>query len=78
MQKLFIVQETQKIFVFQFFKNFFLHQKWNGASSQTDIANFYNLYKQTMEFWNKILGNSIYNIKYESLINDQEKKYVVF
>ena len=44
------------------------------SSSQTDIANFYNLYKQTMEFWNKIMGNSIYNIKYESLIKDQEKE----
>ena len=56
------------------FKNFFSSPEMEWSSSQTDIANFYNLYKQTMEFWNKILGNSIYNIKYESLINDQEKE----
>ena len=56
------------------FKNFFSSPEMEWSSSQTDIANFYNLYKKTMEFWNKILSDSIYNIKYESLINDQEKE----
>ena len=56
------------------FKNFFSSQEMEWSTSQSDIANFYNLYKKTMNFWKQKFSNSIYDIKYEDLINDQENQ----
>ena len=46
-----------------------------------DIAKFYKLYLKTMRFWQKEFPNNIYNLSYESLIEnpkDQIEKILVF
>lgn len=45
---------------------------WN--SDQEELAEYYLIYKDLMNFWNKIFGNSILNIRYEDLINESEIK----
>ena len=39
-----------------------------------DIANYYKIYRDLMEFWKRNLKNQIFDIKYEDLINDPEQK----
>ena len=39
-----------------------------------DIANYYKIYRDLMEFWKKNLKNQIFDIKYEDLINNPEQK----
>ena len=53
----------------------------NFSYNQKDIANFYNLYLELINYWNKIFPNQIYRAKYENLINDSEteiKKLIDF
>ena len=37
---------------------------------QDDIAMYYGLYENLMNFWSDLFKNSIYEIEYESLISD--------
>ena len=39
-----------------------------------DIANYYKLYKDLMIYWNENLKDQIFDIKYEDLVNNPEKK----
>ena len=51
------------------------------AHDQKDIAEYYNLYSKIMEFWKKKLSDSIYNVKYENIVNNSEveiKKLIKF
>ena len=45
---------------------------WN--SDQNELAEYYFLYKDLMEFWNQYFKNSFINIKYEHLISNPETK----
>jgi len=45
---------------------------WN--SDQKELAEYYLIYKDLMDFWNKLFGDSILNIKYEDVILDTETK----
>ena len=45
---------------------------WN--SDQNELAEYYLIYKDMMEFWNKMFKGTIFNIKYEDLILDPETK----
>ncbi len=45
---------------------------WN--SDQEELAEYYLIYKDLMNFWNNLFGNSILNIKYEDLILKSEIK----
>ena len=44
----------------------------NFAYDQRDIANFYNIYLDLINFWKKIFNKDIYSIKYENLIENSE------
>ena len=55
------------------FKNFFDNPDgWNCEMSE--LANYYNIYKDLMIFWNNKFKEKIYNIKYESLVNNSENE----
>ena len=54
------------------YKNFFpIKNKF--VNNFKDISKFYKLYLNTMDFWQKEFPKSIYNLEYESLVEDPEK-----
>jgi hypothetical protein len=59
------------------FKNGFM----NFAYSQKDIAKFYKLYFDLINYWKKLYPKEIYTVKYENLIDDrvaETKKLINF
>jgi len=47
----------------------------NGYSYDfDDLAQFYNLYEDLMEFWHELYPNKIYDISYEDLTTNQEEE----
>ena len=45
----------------------------NGFSfDQEDLASFYNLYSELMDFWHKLYPNKIYDLNYEELTKNQK------
>ena len=60
--------------IFSIFKNNFTTNKVNYAYDLNEIIEYYNLYHDLMSYWNTILPNFIYNIKYESLISNTESE----
>tara|TARA_B100001027_G_scaffold176218_1_gene127420 strand:+ start:1630 stop:3177 length:1548 start_codon:yes stop_codon:yes gene_type:complete len=63
------------------YKNSFASSDMNWSYSDSDIANYYNLYKNLMKFWNSIMGDSIHELNYEKLVNykdDEIKKMLTF
>ena len=55
------------------YKNNFPGTDLGWAYDQGELGNYYNLYNDLMKFWHELLPGSIYDIKYEELINNQEK-----
>tara|TARA_B100000780_G_scaffold72423_1_gene48535 strand:+ start:1793 stop:3325 length:1533 start_codon:yes stop_codon:yes gene_type:complete len=62
------------------YKNLFSDaQSW--CYNEEDIVDYYKSYKDIMNFWNDELGDEIYNIKYENLVqnfNEETKKLIKF
>ena len=58
--------------IFSIFKNHFPSGKINFAYNLDEATEYYNLYVDLMKYWNLILPNFIFNIKYENLINNTE------
>ena len=56
------------------YKNFFPSKALGFTYNLEDLGKFYLLYQDLMEYWESILKGKIYNIKYENLINDQERE----
>ena len=54
------------------YKNHFPGGKINYSYELTKIVDYYNLYSDLMHYWNNLLPNFIYNIKYENLISNPE------
>ena len=52
------------------FKNQFNSGKIKFAYDMNEITEYYNLYNDLMLYWNNLLPNFIYDIKYEKLISD--------
>ena len=50
------------------YKNLFTGLNW--CYSENEIATFYNLYQDIMDFWHNKLPGFVYDIKYESLISN--------
>lgn len=53
----------------------------NFSYDQKELANYYALYNDLLNFWHDKIPNFIHNIKYENLINNQElesKKLIKF
>ena len=59
---------------FSNFKNSFAGKSLPFTYSLEDLATYYNLYKDLMNFWNKIYTNEILNQSYENLVENQEKE----
>ena len=65
-------QRNPKDNIFSIYKNHFPGNKITFASDLNDTVAYYNLYTDLMNFWNELLPVSIFNIKYEDLINNTE------
>ena len=52
------------------FKNQFSSGKIKFAYEMSEIVDYYNLYNDLMKYWNNLLPNFIFDIKYENLISD--------
>jgi hypothetical protein len=53
------------------FKTYF--PKWHSyAFDQTEIGQTYNLYRELMAHWHRVLPDFIYDIQYEDIISDQQ------
>ena len=46
----------------------------NWAYSQEDIAGYFNMYKDLMNFWTSKIEKDVYNINYEKLVSDKENE----
>ena len=56
------------------YKNFFLSEDMKYAFNQNDIANYYNLHLDLMNFWKNKIGDFIYEIEYEKLVSNKEEE----
>ena len=56
------------------YKNNFPGTDLGWTYSQSELGTYYNLYKDLMKFWHNLIPGYIYDIKYEDLINNQEKE----
>ena len=59
--------------IFSIYKNHF-PGKIPFACDLTEAVGYYNLYFDLMKFWNTLVPDFIFNIKYENLINNTEKE----
>ena len=53
----------------------------NFTYDQTDLVKYYKKYQDLMHFWKGLLGNFIYEVKYEELIDNESseiKKLIKF
>ena len=56
--------------ILSIFKNYFPGKKINFAYNLNEIVSYYNLYYDLMNYWNELLPNSIFNVKYEKLVTN--------
>ena len=56
------------------YKNFFTSSRLDFSYNLENLGKFYLLYKDLMDYWNKIFGDKIYNINYENLILGQKEE----
>jgi len=59
---------------FSIFKTNFTSGKIKYAYDLNEIVEYYKLYNDLMKYWNKVLPNFVYDIKYEKLIFDTESE----
>ena len=59
---------------FSIFKNTFKDIGMNWAYDQKDIATYFNIYSEMINFWEKKLPNFIVSLDYELLISNPEKE----
>ena len=56
------------------FKNYFPSDEMQWSFDQSNIANYYNLYLDLMNFWKTKFNKSIYDINYEHLVQSPEEE----
>jgi len=56
------------------YKHYFSDAGNGWAYNLNDLAQFYNLYEDLMEFWHELYPNKIYDISYEALTTNQEEE----
>jgi len=54
------------------YKNSFASQDMNWSYSESNIASYYNLYLDLMNYWNGKFGNEIYEMNYEKLVTNKK------
>ena len=72
--KIIITERNSKDICLSIFKINFKNGFMNFAYNEKDIANFYNVYLDLIEFWKEIFDEEIFIIKYENLIDDPESQ----
>ena len=55
------------------YKTNFVDSGMDFNLTQEDVAKYYKLYSDLMLFWKSKFGKSIFNVKYESFVEDFEK-----
>ena len=70
--KIIVTDRNAKDICLSIFKINFKNGFMNFAYNQKDIANFYNLYSDLINFWKKLFPNEIYTANYENLIQNSE------
>ena len=79
--KIIITERNSKDICLSIYKINFKNGFMNFAYNERDIANFYNIYLDLVEFWKEIFEDQLFTIKYENLIDDPEnqiKKMISF
>ena len=59
---------------FSLYKNFFPAREMRWSYSEENIGNYFNQHKRIIEFWKNKIPNSIYELRYEKLVNDQNNE----
>ena len=59
---------------FSIFKNYFVNPELNFAYDLKEIVEYYKLYYDLMSYWKIVLPNFIFDINYESIINNTENQ----
>ena len=54
------------------YKNYFPSKDMPWSFDQKDIAKYYILYQELMDFWNSIFSETIFDVNYENLVNEPE------
>ncbi len=68
------LKRDSKAICWSIYKHYFSSKGTGWAYSQEDLAKYYGLYLQLMEFWHEIYPNQIYDLGYEDLTNNQEEE----
>ena len=79
--KIIVTDRNSKDICLSIFKINFKNGFMNFAYDQKDIANFYNLYFDLINYWKKLFPKEIYTVKYENLIENnviETKKIINF
>ncbi len=72
--KILVTKRNSKDVCLSIYKNNFINGFMNFAYDQKDIANFYNVYIELIDFWKKIFSKDIYTVNYESLVDDPQQE----
>ena len=56
------------------YKNYFDFDDNPYSYDLDELGQYYNLYKDLMEYWHSVLPNFIYDISYEKLIENQKEQ----
>jgi len=70
--KIIHINRNSKDTCFSCYKNLFSNGL-NFTYQKKELASFYNAYSDLMKFWNLKLGDFIYTVNYENLVDDLEK-----
>ena len=72
--KIILTQRNPKDVCFSIFRNNFTSSNMNWTFSESDIVDYYELYKKITNFWKEKIKKDIYEINYENLISDNENE----
>jgi tetratricopeptide (TPR) repeat protein len=72
--KIIHVQRDPMAICWSMYKNYFPAEELAYCYNINTLVEFYNLYKDIMDFWNQKYPNKIYNLEYETLTENQEKE----
>ena len=64
-------QRNPKATCLSIFKNYFPDNGIWYAYNSTELVEYYKLYENMMDFWNKLFPTQIFNLKYEDIVSDQ-------
>ena len=58
------------------YKNFFIDNGLDFNLSQKDVAHYYSMYSNLMDFWEEKFGDKIFHINYEMFVRDFKKNTI--